>query len=448
MEARPVAALGASRLSSVGSLGSAVSSSSSSPGGGPGPHADDELAEFAGRQPQPIPLKEILEMRETSELQRVLEQELPVRLANRIAHLDTLPDLERVDLLLGVRANFVRSFSEIRAASRETASPESFTRVIKDLTERHEDQASRLTFGMREWRGLRRAQGEAEEEISAFVDGFLDRVFLSWVGMSTLAAHYLALASGQPFGVVDKSCSPYDVAQMAARVVENLGRDTLASPPRVEVSFHGTDDSSTLPLIPTYLFYILQELLKNSVRAAGERHEGSTHAAEEPHPVVVRVSSDKDQVALQIFDRGGGIPFKRQPHVWSYMYSTAKGNRVCTETGRLLEETAEPSPLAGFGVGLPLSRIYAEYLGGSLHLMSMPNFGTYAYLFLQTSSHMEEALPTYVNWLRKRRLHERLADLERRKAEAAEIEEYFEAARLKALALEARAELALLERLP
>jgi len=56
-----------------GGSGSAGSSSSSSSGGGHGLHADDELAEFAGRQPQPIPLKEILEMRETSELQRALE---------------------------------------------------------------------------------------------------------------------------------------------------------------------------------------------------------------------------------------------------------------------------------------------------------------------------------------------------------------------------------------
>jgi pyruvate dehydrogenase kinase 2/3/4 len=348
------------------------------------------------------------------------------------------------------------SFREIREATREAASPEEFARVIKDVTVRHEDQASRLTFGMREWRKLRRDQGEAEEDISAFVDGFLDRVFLSWIGMSTLSAHYLALCNGQPYGVVDKTCSPYGVAVQAAKVVENLGKDTLARPPKVEVRFHGIESSSTLPLIPTYLFYILQELLKNSVRAAGDRHEvelasheeASTEAMEDPAPVIVRVSSDKDQVALQIFDRGGGIPFERQPHVWSYMYSTAKGSRVCTETGRLLEETAEPSPLAGFGVGLPLSRLYAEYLGGSLHLMSMPNFGTYAYLFLQTSSQKEEALPTYVNWLRKRRLRDRLADLERRKADAAAIEEYFEAARLKALAMEVRAELANLDRNP
>jgi len=406
----------------------------------------DEVAEFADQQPTPIPLKEVLEMRETAQLQQVLQRELPVRLANRIAHLDSLPELREIEQLSVVRTNFVQSFREIREASKKAASPERFALVIRALMARHEDQASRFTFGMREWRRLRVAAGDTEAETWSAVDGLLDRVFLSWIGVSTLAAHYLELSRGRPDGVVDKNCCPYDVALGAARVVGSMAKTQLSVPPRVEVSFHGTEESRTLPLIPTYLNYILQELLKNSVRAAGEWHEARGTGAAEPDPVIVRVSSDENQVALQIFDRGGGIPFERQPHVWSYMYSTAKGARVCQQTGRLLEETAEPSPLAGFGVGLPLSRIYAEYIGGRVHLMSMPNFGTYAYLFLHTSSHEREALPTFVNWLQRRRLQERLAELDARKREAAEAEEYFEAARFKALAAEARAELALLER--
>lgn len=40
------------------------------------------------------------------------------------------------------------------------------------------------------------------------------------------------------------------------------------------------------------------------------------------------------------------------------------------------------SPLAGFGCGLPLSRLYASYLGGKLDILSLPFHGSDAYLYL------------------------------------------------------------------
>lgn len=33
-------------------------------------------------------------------------------------------------------------------------------------------------------------------------------------------------------------------------------------------------------------------------------------------------------------------------------------------------------PLAGFGYGMPISQLYAEYLGGNLEVISMEGYGT------------------------------------------------------------------------
>ena len=41
------------------------------------------------------------------------------------------------------------------------------------------------------------------------------------------------------------------------------------------------------------------------------------------------------------------------------------------------------SPIAGFGVGVPLSRLYAEYLGGSLIIETIHGEGTVATLTLK-----------------------------------------------------------------
>ena len=47
-----------------------------------------------------------------------------------------------------------------------------------------------------------------------------------------------------------------------------------------------------------------------------------------------------------------------------------------------LQSGSITAPLAGYGVGLPLSRLYARYFGGDLQLLSMEGFGTDVFLHL------------------------------------------------------------------
>ncbi len=66
-------------------------------------------------------------------------------------------------------------------------------------------------------------------------------------------------------------------------------------------------------------------------------------------------------------DEGGGIPRSGLPRIWTYLYSTASSPMSDMDPAG---ETDGPAVLAGYGYGLPISRLYARYFGGDLQVGS------------------------------------------------------------------------------
>lgn len=87
----------------------------------------------------------------------------------------------------------------------------------------------------------------------------------------------------------------------------------------------------------------------------------------------------------RISDRGGGIPHAVLPKVMHYNYTTAEESteqRLSVDPLGNIIDASNPgtgstgmSPMHGFGFGLPTSRAYAEYLGGSLTIQSLQGKG-------------------------------------------------------------------------
>lgn len=64
-------------------------------------------------------------------------------------------------------------------------------------------------------------------------------------------------------------------------------------------------------------------------------------------------------ITIKISDEGGGISRSSMTKVWTYMYTTAKTPVLDPNASHQNDFKA---PMAGFGYGLPLSRLYARYL--------------------------------------------------------------------------------------
>lgn len=77
-------------------------------------------------------------------------------------------------------------------------------------------------------------------------------------------------------------------------------------------------------------------------------------------------------------DRGGGIARSKHDQIFKYMYSTAP---------QPSKSDAHTVPLAGYGYGLPISRLYARYFHGDLVLLSCEGYGTDAVIYMKVCEH-------------------------------------------------------------
>ena len=182
---------------------------------------------------------------------------------------------------------------------------------------------------------------------------------------------------------------PAVIAEDAVRQATLLCERQFGVAPEVKIV--GRTDLS-FEYVPDHVFYILLELLKNSMRASCERQL----AADADEPSVIRVivadGEKNEDVALKISDEGGGIARSDLNKVWSYLYTTA--SKDVQESGFTADGTDfVGAPLAGLGYGLPISRAYARYFGGDLTLMSMEGFGTDAFVYLSRLGDHDEPLP-------------------------------------------------------
>eukprot|EP00438_Fugacium_kawagutii_P028498 Skav203243 [mRNA] locus=scaffold2746:253633:265634:- [translate_table: standard] len=78
-------------------------------------------------------------------------------------------------------------------------------------------------------------------------------------------------------------------------------------------------------------------------------------------PIHVVICADTRHVVIRVSDLAQGIPRHVGSRIWSYLYSGSP--------------TAMAGLSFGYGIGLPLSRLHAKYLGGTLDLVSLPGFG-------------------------------------------------------------------------
>ncbi|KAG8443115.1 hypothetical protein GDO86_011797 [Hymenochirus boettgeri] len=328
-------------------------------------NAPKQIERFSRFSPSPLSMKQFIDFGSANGCEKTsfvfLRQELPVRLANIMRELYILPDplLETPSVQL-VQSWYIQSFMELIEFVER--SPED-QRVLSDFTEtlvmirnRHNNVVPTMAQGVIEYK-----EGYGVDPVTnQNVQYFLDRFYMSRISIRMLINQHTLLFDGgtnpahpKHIGSIDPNCDVVEVVHDAYENAKMLCDQYYLTSPEVKIKqTNGKAPGQPIHMVyvPSHLYHMLFELFK-------------------------------------ISDNGGGVPLRKIERLFSYMYSTAP---------RPMIDNTRNAPLAGFGYGLPISRLYARYFQGDLMLHSMEGFGTDAVIYLKAlSSESVERLPVF-----------------------------------------------------
>lgn len=384
------------------------------------------LAHHASHPPLPLTLTNLVAFGQPLTEQSILKSvtyvlsEIPRRLATRVRNLEALPFIVGTNPYVAKTLAAYRESFQLIATHPPVSSLEEnavFTTQLEQLVETHRNDIPTMAKGFQEC-----SRYMSPTQISSFLDGAIR----NRMGVRLIAEQHIALSralelskGGSSFhhGVVNMNCSPAEMIRMCGSFVSELCEATLGTAPTIVINGH---PDATFAYIPVHLEYILTEILKNAFRATVERHHkhhGSASSRPLP-PVQVTISPSPGEsiaspfLSLRVRDQGGGVSPANMARIFSYAFTTAGRNDQDedlggpyaaqhiggsamidgggTSDGNLFGEITGKGvqvglgTIAGLGYGLPMSRLYAKYFGGSLDLISLDGWGSDVFVKLRS----------------------------------------------------------------
>ncbi|CAF3706387.1 unnamed protein product [Adineta steineri] len=339
-------------------------------------HLIDHYAKYP---PTGLTMKRIVEFAREGDAKQsylFLRNELPVRLASMMKEMGHLPPrLLEMPSVKTVNGWYGTSLTELHTFKE-------FTEVLQNIRKRHSTVIETLAQGYMEFSD----QAAIKEYEESQIQYFLNRFYLSRISIRLLIyQHTMCFGEEVPIhpthlGFVDPNCLVEEIIKDAFENAQFLCEGYYLTAPPLElrkINAVNAEEPIAIAYVPSHLYHIMFELFKNSMRATVEHAESKKISTPLP-PVVVDVVKAKEDLTIRISDRGGGIPRSKADKIFRYMYSTAPRPVSLVDS-----QHSGPTPLAGFGYGLPISRLYARYFNGDLEIHSIDGYGTDAYIYLQ-----------------------------------------------------------------
>lgn len=356
---------------------------------------EERLDYYSQFNPSPLSMQQFTDFGENatnSDSFLFLRKELPVRLSNIMKEFHLLPEnLLHMPSVGAVRDLYRQSFSDLLQFENGTdnvpsSTLEKFTEALVKIRNRHTDVVMTMAQGVMELKEAHAINANTESNIQYF----LDRFYMNRISIRMLInQHTILFGDGvnhqNHIGCIDPHCDVVRVIEDAYSNARFLCDQYYLASPELLLRYHNADKTAvSVVYVPSHLYHMLFELFKNAMRAVVEHHGPDS---DKFPPVEVLLVMGQEDLTIKLSDQGGGIPRSVMDLLFNYMYSTAPQPAV---------SGLDTPALAGYGYGLPLSRLYARYFHGDLHITSCEGYGSDAIIYLKAlSSEANELLPVY-----------------------------------------------------
>lgn len=331
------------------------------------------LARYSAKSPTAMTLQDLHNIGLTKATRRNFAEPLRAELCSRFARaaleLRRLPATPGISEIAGKYINFVFELDAL-APGHSAADSQQFGSTLRDCTNFQSTVFHSLGQSIS---CLRHELGHDFQALRPLADEVLRRVFATQIGSRVLISQISSFQAA-----VQLQCSPKQVAENAAANVRDVCLRVHGNAPQIQIC---EAERGTIACVPAHLQYIIQEVFKNACSAVVKAH---SQAASLP-AITCQITHSSEAVKIRINDLGGGMSPSCAQEAWSFMHTG--GSKSAWR-----EPDSAANMMSGYGIGLPLSRLFARHFGGDLQLSSWESEGTEVCLTLNKQTTSSERL--------------------------------------------------------